>query len=66
MKEITFYITEEDLDRLFAIKELQGKHRLTGNDFARELLENELKRLFPQKPKYNEDGELENRNCYRG
>lgn len=66
MREITFYLSETDIDRLFAIKELQGRDDLTGNDFARQLLEGELYRLFPATPKYNENGELINADRYRG
>ena len=66
MREITFYLSETDIDRLFAIKELQGRDDLTGNDFARQLLEGELYRLFPATPKYNESGELINADRYRG
>ena len=46
MVELNFYISDEDMERLFLIKDIQGKHSLTGNDFARELLERELYRLF--------------------
>lgn len=67
MVELNFYISDEDMERLFIIKDIQGKHRLTGNDFARELLENELYRLFPATPRYDEEsGELLNRDAYRG
>lgn len=47
MTEFNFYLSEADTERLFAIKELQGRNDLTGNEFARLLLENELYRLFP-------------------
>ena len=66
MRELKFYISNEDMDRLFLIKDIQGKHNLTGNDFARELLERELYRLFPATPRFNEEGELLNRDAYRG
>lgn len=66
MVELNFYISDEDMERLFLIKDIQGKHNLTGNDFARELLENELYRLFPATPRFNEEGELLNRDAYRG
>ena len=48
MVEFTFYLSANDTDRLFAIKQLQGKDNLTGNDFAAELLEAELQRLLKQ------------------
>lgn len=66
MRELSFYISDEDMDRLFLIKDIQGKHNLTGNEFARELLEHELYRLFPATPRYNEEGELLNMDAYRG
>jgi hypothetical protein len=66
MVELNFYISDEDMERLFLIKDIQGKRNLTGNDFARELLENELYRLFPDAPRFNECGELINRDAYKG
>lgn len=60
MTEFNFYLSEADTERLFAIKELQGRDDLTGNEFARLLLENELYRLFPAVPKYDEHGRLMN------
>lgn len=45
MTEFTFYLSDADTERLFAIKELQGLDDLTGNEFARKLLEEELYRL---------------------
>lgn len=66
MVEIKFNISEDDVDRLFLIKDLQGKRNLTGNDFARELLTQELHRLFPPAPRYDEDGVITNRDAYQG
>lgn len=66
MTEFSFYLSEADTERLFAIKDLQGRGDLTGNDFARQLLEGELYRLFPAIPKYDENGELINADRYRG
>ena len=66
MTEFSFYLSDEDTERLFAIKELQGRGDLTGNDFAMQLLEGELYRLFPATPQYNEKGELINADVYRG
>lgn len=65
MTEFSFYLSEDDTDRLFAIKELQGRHDLTGNEFARLLLENELQRLFPAAPQYDDNGKLLNADRYR-
>lgn len=66
MREITFYLADVDVDRLFAIKELQGEKDLTGNEFARALLENELHRLFPDTPLFDDDGRVTNAERYRG
>lgn len=60
MTEFNFYLSEADTERLFAIKELQGRYDLTGNEFARLLLENELYRLFPAVPQYDDNGQLLN------
>lgn len=60
MTEFNFYLSEADTERLFAIKELQGRNDLTGNEFARLLLENELYRLFPAAPQYDDNGQLLN------
>lgn len=60
MTEFNFYLSEADTERLFAIKELQGLDDLTGNEFARLLLENELYRLFPAVPQYDDSGRLLN------
>lgn len=54
-----FNLSNDDTDRLFAIKESQGKDQLTGNDFARELLEKELHRLHPKRVVFDEEsGEI--------
>lgn len=60
MTEFNFYLSEADTERLFAIKKLQGRDDLTGNEFARLLLENELYRLFPAVPQYDDNGQLLN------
>lgn len=56
MPQFEFWLSSEDTDRLFSIKSAKGKDSLTGNEFARELLERELHRLHPRKPKYDENG----------
>lgn len=53
MPEINFDVSPITIDRLFVVKARQGKHELTGNQFAAELLEEELKRLCPN-PYQNE------------
>lgn len=50
-----FYLSDEDTERLFAIKEDQGKSNLTGNDYAKELLVGVLYRLHPRTVRYNDD-----------
>ena len=52
-----FWLGTEDTDRLFSVKAAQGKTDLTANDFAQELLENELHRLLPGVVRYDENGE---------
>lgn len=52
-----FSLSDEDTDRLFAVKNIQGRNELSSNDFARELLEKELYRLHPRRVKFNEKGE---------
>ena len=66
MTEFSFYLSSEDTDRLFAIKDLQGRRDLTGNEFARLLLECELWRLFPAVPQFDDYGNLSNADRYRG
>lgn len=66
MANFEFYMSDEDLDKVFAIKDIQGKTDLTANEFAAELLHNELYRLFPAKPKFDESGNLINKDKYRG
>ncbi len=66
MKELKFRIVDKDLDRLLAIKKLQGRDNITGNDFAAILLEKELRRLFPKTPIFDENGNITNSDCYKG
>lgn len=63
---LEFDISLEARERLWAIKELQGKADLSAGDFARDLLEAELKRLFPGTPDFDEQGRLTNPEGYRG
>jgi hypothetical protein len=55
MPEIKFYVSADTIDRLFALKEKQGKHDLTGNEFAAELLEEVLREKQPYLPPTWED-----------
>jgi hypothetical protein len=66
MTEFTFFLSREDTARLFIIKDSQGRDGITANEFAQELLEQELHRLFPPTPRYDENGELLNGNAYQG
>ncbi|WP_373133001.1 hypothetical protein [Clostridium sp. M62/1] len=66
MTEFNFYLSDNDTERLFAIKKLQGRDDMTGNDFARELLESALYRLFPAVPEVDENGNVLNADKYKG
>lgn len=50
-----FYLSDEDTERLFALKEDAGKDNLTGNDYAKELLHSTLYRMHPETVKYDEE-----------
>ena len=50
-----FYLSDEDTERLFAEKEDNGKDELTGNEYAKWLLEKALYSLHPQRVRYNDD-----------
>jgi len=50
MVRFEFSLSDTDVDRLFALKERNGKNNLTGNEYARELLEAVLYQMHPQKP----------------
>ena len=39
MTEFRFYLSTEDTERLFALKEEAGETDLTDNEYARQLLE---------------------------
>ena len=58
MAELNFYLSNNDMERLFYIKnKLENKNDLTGNEFAKELLQRELHRLSPSIPKTDKNGE---------
>lgn len=57
MAQFQFWLSNEDTDRVFAIKRQQGKDNMTGNEFAKELLEMELHRLHPRTVKFDENGD---------
>lgn len=64
--ELNFQLSYEDGERLFAIKQLQHKDDITGNDFAAELLHRELVRLFPVEPEVDDNGHILNADKYKG
>ena len=55
MTEFNFYLSADDTDRLFALKAEAGAGDLTGNEYARQLLERELHRLHPETVKYDDE-----------
>lgn len=55
MTKFEIYLSFEDTERLFEIKRQQGKHDLNGNDFAKELLQQELYRLHPSTVKQEDE-----------
>lgn len=57
MPMFEFWLGNEDADRLFSVKATLGKNDLTGNEFARELLEKELYRLHPAVVRFDVNGE---------
>ena len=63
--ELNFYLSNNDSDRLFAVKNLTGNNDLTANEFAEKLLSNLLQHVFPKAPRYSEHGELLNPEEFR-
>lgn len=57
MPMFEFWLGTEDADRLFSVKATQGKNDLSGNEFARQILENELYKLHPGVVRFDENGE---------
>lgn len=56
MAQFEFWLSDEDTDRVFALKAEAGADDLTGNEYARQLLERELHRLHPETVKYDDNG----------
>lgn len=56
MPNFEFWLSNEDTDRLFAIKKAQDKEDMTGNEFAAHLLKKELHRLHPALVEFDETG----------
>ena len=63
---LEFDISLEARERLWAVKEIQGKDNLSAGEFARDLLEAELRRLFPGNPELDEQGRIMNPEVYTG
>lgn len=59
-------LTEEDANRIFAVKDIEGKTDLTAEQFAAQLLSRYVSNLFPAEPKYSDSGALLNPEAYRG
>jgi hypothetical protein len=51
-----FYMSDDDFDRMIVVKKQNGKDDLSFNEYAKELLHNELYKQHPTKPT---DEELE-------
>ena len=66
MGNFDIHLSPEDIDRLFAVKKLQGRDDMTGGDFAGTLLSRELYRLFPGRPEVDELGNIVNAEVYKG
>lgn len=45
-----FYLSDNDFNGLYAIKKQQGKELLSGNEYAKELLEGMLHKMHPSVP----------------
>ena len=45
-----FYLSDNDFNLLYAIKKQQGKELLSGNEYAKELLEGMLHKMHPSVP----------------
>lgn len=54
MYEVTFYLSAEDYDRLAMAQDQAHKENIGRNQYARELLEQELRRICPTLPELPE------------
>lgn len=50
-----FWLSGEDYDRLYALKEESGKAHLTGNEYAKILLENTLHKMHPERVEFDDE-----------
>lgn len=58
MATLEIRLNGEDMDRLFLCKSMEGYDGLTAQEYAEKLLIQELHRLFPHAPQWDEDGQL--------
>lgn len=58
MTEFTFYLSDDDTARLWALKEEARERNLTGNEYAAQLLAHALRQLHPEPVRYDENGEI--------
>lgn len=56
MTKFEFYLSEEDTDRLFSVKNSTGNNDLTGNEYAKDLLHASLHNLHPAIVQYDDNG----------
>lgn len=55
MVKFEFYLSDEDTDRLFLLKEQAKKSDMTGNEYAKEILSVELWKRCPNLPKMGDE-----------
>lgn len=65
MTSFNFNLDEADTARLFAVKQMQGQDDLTGNEYAKKLLQDVLYKMFPSVPKFDEEGNITNPEAFR-
>lgn len=56
MTEFNFYLSEEDIYRLFYLKQKAGLDDLTGNEYAKKILHRYLYDNCPKVPERDEEG----------
>lgn len=58
MAKFEFELSYEDTQRVFALKKEAGMNDMTGNEYAKHLLERTLYQLYPEQVKLDEDGAI--------
>ena len=58
MTEFTFFLNDDDTDRLWALKQEAGESTLTGNEYAAKILSWALQKLHPEQVQYDETGKI--------